>query len=505
MFGVYSKSYSSLPLSPPSSRSTTFIRWFWRSKSARILVLVYLSFSVVFSLLHIFEYTGRPFMPLPQKTNTADLRIFRTYDTKGISPLDEMKNSVRFNKMHSKMSQFFTDSVHPYYLRGENTPETDDITTIAFVTENRLGDLLRLAEMWRGPISATFHIPAKTIDEKDPIIHKSLSNLRKFFTENPILRQNVDLHIVAGPISLKQNPNVLPRPTNFHLNVARFFVRSEFVAYIDHDTWPTSSTREIIKNQKNLLLQNDVIILPTFIFNENSTTFELPTTTEDVKKLIEEGSMGLQDDGWELNRGVTDYESWKQGKLYMIQEYELHYRPNFVSRKGGSIPWCTERFDDNKAACLFQIYISGSELWVVPDAFLIRHHLNPKSHLLIPDESKWAKGLNSRMYTRFYRESCIHYGRQLLMAGDWETAKAQHLKQECSRVLTNSGKGLIEKTNPFVVDLAASMSGTDAKKRSSRVPTSGSVSSNSSHKVKKPSGGAKLSSNDVALKDNRSG
>ncbi|KAG9305199.1 hypothetical protein G9A89_010707 [Geosiphon pyriformis] len=62
-----------------------------------------------------------------------------------------------------------------------------------------------------------------------------------------------------------------------------------------------------------------------------------------------------------------------------------------------------------------------------------------------------------------------------------------------------------KETNPFVVDLAASMSGTDAKKKSSRVLTSGSVSSGSSHKVKKPPGSAKLSSNSVALKDSGSG
>ncbi|KAG9294184.1 hypothetical protein G9A89_021543 [Geosiphon pyriformis] len=49
------------------------------------------------------------------------------------------------------------------------------------------------------------------------------------------------------------------------------------------------------------------------------------------------------------------------------------------------------------------------------------------------------------------------------------------------------------------------MSGTGAKRRSTRVPTSGSVSSGSSHKVKKPPGGAKLLSNGVVLKGSGSG
>ncbi|KAG9307582.1 hypothetical protein G9A89_023147 [Geosiphon pyriformis] len=44
------------------------------------------------------------------------------------------------------------------------------------------------------------------------------------------------------------------------------------------------------------------------------------------------------------------------------------------------------------------------------------------------------------------------------------------------------------------------MSDTGAKRRSTRVPTSGSVGSDSSHKIKKPPGDAKLSSNSVTLK-----
>ncbi|KAG9290646.1 hypothetical protein G9A89_011609 [Geosiphon pyriformis] len=49
------------------------------------------------------------------------------------------------------------------------------------------------------------------------------------------------------------------------------------------------------------------------------------------------------------------------------------------------------------------------------------------------------------------------------------------------------------------------MSGTGAKKRLTKVSTSGSVNSGSSHKVKKSPGGAKLSSNNVVLKGNGSG
>ena|SRR6266542_2490098 len=77
---------------------------------------------------------------------------------------------------------------------------------------------------------------------------------------------------------------------------------------------------------------------------------------------------------------------------------------------------CTERFDNfenSKAACLFQMYISGSELWVIPEAFLIEYHYNRHSYLLKPAESKWEVRIKSMVvpfnglvihYSLFYRK-----------------------------------------------------------------------------------------------------
>lgn len=58
---------------------------------------------------------------------------------------------------------------------------------------------------------------------------------------------------------------------------------------------------------------------------------------------------------------------------------------------------CTERFDNfeySKATCLFQMYVSGSELWVIPEAFLIEYHYNRHSYLLKPVESEWEVRIN---------------------------------------------------------------------------------------------------------------
>ncbi|CAG8817742.1 15164_t:CDS:2, partial [Dentiscutata erythropus] len=94
---------------------------------------------------------------------------------------------------------------------------------------------------------------------------------------------------------------------------------------------------------------------------------------------------------------------------------------------------CTERFENNKAACLFQIYLSGSELWVAPEDFLMIYQYNPESHLSIYIESKWQKAINNRIYTTFSREICLQYARQFASMRIWKSPIANHLKQECQR------------------------------------------------------------------------
>lgn len=105
-------------------------------------------------------------------------------------------------------------------------------------------------------------------------------------------------------------------------------------------------------------------------------------------------SMALHDRHWDLNHGPTNWYLWRKSSadprlveapelggglglgldgligggrdVYRVIDYDLHYAPNVVvSRKGQ--PWCTERFDVMKAACVYQMYLSGAEMWVLPD------------------------------------------------------------------------------------------------------------------------------------------
>ncbi len=236
----------------------------------------------------------------------------------------------RFSKIHT-YTHTLIDSIHPYYIRAQSN-------------FNQFLLLIYFSIFSSGPISATLHIPSK-IGLTDPLIDETINSLKKVYKKKPNLKNRIDIHLITGP-SGSLNETLLPTPTNFHMNVARFFARTEFIFFLDFDTWPTPETHSNIKRYTDILIKNNVLILPTFVFienenSENSTTKrKFPETKDDVVDLLNQRRLGLQDYGWEINSGPTCLDNWlKAIKLFRVQEYELHYRPNFIVRKSRQIPW----------------------------------------------------------------------------------------------------------------------------------------------------------------------
>ncbi|CAG8552107.1 3842_t:CDS:2 [Acaulospora morrowiae] len=412
----------------PRPMTRKFIARFIKIKFIKVLFMGCFTFSVIFSSLQLVNYFFSVKSLKPLK---------RPYETNQMSPLSEMNSKFCFTKIHSKTSRKYSDALQQFYFRGELTPEEDDVTVATFVTQDDYDDLIRLAEAWQGPISAVLHVSTKTLNDT----HSSFNELYK---RNPFLKRHVDIHLVAGLFS-PLDSTIISRPTNFHMNVARLFARTDFVLFLDQDTWPSPMTRSYIRRNKELLLREDVMILPTFAHTENASNHDFPQTSEEIKELVQRKAVGMRDHGWPLNDGPTNYEDWSKMEIYSISEYDLNYQPNFVIKRGSNIPWCTEQFgdfDNNKAACLLQIYLNGADLWVVPDAFLIEYHYN-KNDLLKSAESKWEKIIKDRLYTNFYRAACMHYSRTLSSLGKWNTPEANNAKQLCPRIITNWGFGII--------------------------------------------------------------
>ncbi|CAG8675149.1 8322_t:CDS:2, partial [Dentiscutata erythropus] len=242
--------------------------------------------------------------------------IPRTYETNSISPLSEMKQAIRFSKMHTYSPHSLTDNIYPYYFRAGSEPDNDDITVAAYITQDRLDDLIRLADIWKG----------------------TLNSIKNLYEKNLNVATYVDIHLIMGPYSTK-NTTLQPVQTNIHMNTARLFARTEFIFFLDFDTWPTSGLRSRILNHSDLLLNNDVLILPTFTFANDAKDFSFPRGKQDVKRLVQSQLLGLKDKGWELNNGPTCLNQWMNSdEPYKVENYELHYTPNFVIRKSGKIP-----------------------------------------------------------------------------------------------------------------------------------------------------------------------
>lgn len=120
------------------------------------------------------------------------------------------------------------------------------------------------------------------------------------------------------------------------------------------------------------------------LVNTRSPTTSVSTTAQ----------LALFDRRWEPNRGPSNWYLWRKSSAdphlqddpaaggglgigldgnvggghepYRVVDYDLHYAPLVATSRKGH-PWCTERFDDLRAACTYQMYLAGAEMYVLPD------------------------------------------------------------------------------------------------------------------------------------------
>ncbi|SCV73523.1 BQ2448_7449 [Microbotryum intermedium] len=173
--------------------------------------------------------------------------------------------------------------------------------------------------------------------------------------------------------------------------------------------------------------------------------------------------MALFDRRWDPNHGPTNWYLWRKSAtdarllekpesgggvglgvggrvgggndVYRVLDYDLHYAPFVVVSKKGQ-PWCTERFEEMPAACVYQMYLAGAEMWVLPDEWVFTKEMIEKrtdSQSEDPAE-KLKNSISSRLYGKFHQEACMHYGREFLSLSMWDSEKAQNCRKTCARV-----------------------------------------------------------------------
>ncbi|KAK4055032.1 hypothetical protein OIO90_003373 [Microbotryomycetes sp. JL221] len=135
--------------------------------------------------------------------------------------------------------------------------------------------------------------------------------------------------------------------------------------------------------------------------------------------------------------------------LYKVVDYDMHYSPMVVMSRQGQ-PWCTERFEQMHAACIYQMYLTGAEVWVVPDEWTFTLEvIEPKHDGWQEDAAdKLKNSISARLFGKFHQEACMHYGREFLSMGTWDSEKAQHLRETCVGTLNTWGMGLAPPPTP---------------------------------------------------------
>jgi hypothetical protein len=210
------------------------------------------------------------------------------------------------------------------------------------------------------------------VDQND---EETITKIQQEYETIPELFNKVDIHLAKIPNGGKLS---VLFPRNAERNLARLLARTEFVMDLPYGRIPASALANTLESNKeaivSLLRAGDLLVLPTFAYKHDDEldVTDLPFDKSRVLELIHEDVVYLSDNHWKENEGPTDLDRWTYASsLYAVEKYEFHYEPVVIESKTVQ-PWCSERFLDSRAACIFSSYLTGNEIWVLPDDYVIQ-------------------------------------------------------------------------------------------------------------------------------------
>ncbi|KAF9096272.1 hypothetical protein BGX23_011662 [Mortierella sp. AD031] len=353
------------------------------------------------------------------------------------------------------------------------------VTITTLITPDRYGVFLKLVRQYRGPISVATHI--RKGPDQDAMFHE----LHAFFRDNSILRKYVDLHVIVDGVDFQLNmwrnvARMFARTDYFMMLDVDFHIPSSLKRNLHYD----------IRIQE-LLASGAALVVPAFEYkveHDPKDSKYFPDTKADLLPLLDKEHITVFHDSFPPGHGATDTPRWmkmSQGhsgqarsppkgragfeedydgdlflhdradagaadagleadahareeyleheasgeRPYKVTKFEPKYEPYIILKKEGT-PWCDERFvgyGANKAACLFEIYISGIDFWVMPQDFLIHQY-----HDYPTTDRKNGRILNKQLFVSFQQEICFRTLDRMIVTGEWYTSKADNLRHQCS-------------------------------------------------------------------------
>ena len=218
-----------------------------------------------------------------------------------------------------------------------------------------------------GPISAAIHI---TDDEsKEHVVEQ----LHRTIQNNPDMKRYVDIHLIVDKFD---------RQFNMWRNAAKLYARTDYIMMLDIDFYLCTDFRKKILENPNLLqmLQqgHTALVVPAFEYLAQSDGFDSTHFPKDkealLKEVFDDAKLDMFHRDWQGGHASTNYPKWYLAdKPYRVEDYNFSYEPYVIYKRSNS-PWCDERFigyGANKAACLYEVYLSGIDYYVLPDDFII--------------------------------------------------------------------------------------------------------------------------------------
>ncbi|KAG0171120.1 hypothetical protein DFQ28_001569 [Apophysomyces sp. BC1034] len=401
-------------VSPNDKKQATKQTWYATWPILRLVGYLYVLLSVCIATLHLVLSCQRNY--LNQTTGFLQPAANAT--------LDDIPHTLWISKIFSKSGMKF-DHVRPHWFTATDASHSHTVTLATVLTPEDWPHLVRLASLWQGPISAALQIPSIGVGSTV----KELEYLRQEYDSREDLKKYVDVHLVIRPHAVSSSSLGGRQEAR---NLARLFSRTEFVAHLPVRTRHLTNLTRAVDQYQDLLRHGDGLVIPSFVDRRNAvynSEAPAPEGKDALIRWVDERRMGLQDHHWRLNEGPTSYAEWRIAtEPYLVTNYDYHYGPAYIATRDHH-PWCEERFEDQLPACVYAMFLAGSELWVLPEDYSIRE-IEPEYALTLEE-----RAMQDQAYKNYRVEQCVFYARKFDLNQILDQDQASHIRQECAKVL----------------------------------------------------------------------
>lgn len=180
------------------------------------------------------------------------------------NPLSPNSHAYRFSKLHSKLASQAHDQMTPFAYHASSDPRPEEVTACMYTNQAWLDFLPHALTQWSGPVS----LVVETLHPRESHDYLVLLDKIKQLREDvDVLKRTADIHIVTSVSPNMTHLLTEPVASNAHINLARFFARTDAVVLLpDARLIPSFGLHKRLVSEPlaSLLDAGDAVIIPTF-------------------------------------------------------------------------------------------------------------------------------------------------------------------------------------------------------------------------------------------------